>query len=177
MRVECWLRRSSSATSTSRSVAIWSMNAPVPPAQLPFMRSSMPPVARVEKDDLGVLAAQFDHHIGVRRQRAHQFADHKDFLLKGQARGLGKSDARRTGDRRAQKAVRDQRLKIRKHLEYLLPRLRIVALITLIEDVSALHQRQFYRRGADIDPQRTDGLLLCLFHAKSRLCAGMAGKK
>ena len=131
----------------------------------------------VEKDDLGVFAAQFDHHIGVRRQRAHQFADHKDLLLKGQARGLGKSDARRTGDRRAQKAVRDQRLKIRKHLEYLLPRLRIVALITLIEDVSALHQRQFYRRGADIDPQRTDGLLLCLFHAKSRLCAGTAGKK
>ena len=131
----------------------------------------------VEKDDLGVFAAQFDNHIGVRRQRAHQFADHKDLLLKGQARGLGKSDARRTGDRRAQKAVRDQRLKIRKHLEYLLPRLRIVALITLIEDISALHQRQFYRRGADIDPQRTDGLLLCLFHAKSRLCAGMAGKK
>ena len=58
-----------------------------------------------------------------------------------------------------------QRLKIRKHLEYLLPRLRIVALITLIEDVSALHQRQFYRRGADIDPQRTNGLFLrCLLY-------------
>ena len=73
-------------------------------------------------------------------------------------------------------ALRERR-KIAEHLQYLLPRLRIVALVALVEYVSALHQRQFYRRGADIDPQRTDGLLLCLFHAKSRLCAGMAGKK
>ena len=28
------------------SVAIWSMNAPVPPAQLPFMRTSVPPVRK-----------------------------------------------------------------------------------------------------------------------------------
>ena len=57
----------------------------------------------VEEDDLGVLAAQFDHHIGVRRQRAHQLADHEHFLLEGQARGFGKADARRAGDGRAQK--------------------------------------------------------------------------
>ena len=138
------------------------MNAPVPPAQLPFNALVHAAGRAVEKDDLGVLAAQFDHHIGVRRQRAHQFADHKDLLLKGQARGLGKSDARRTGDRRAQKTARDHRLKIRKHLEYLLPRLRIVALITLIEDVSALHQRQFYRREPiSIPSERTGCSCVC----------------
>ena len=43
----CWAARASiSAVSTSRSVAIWSMKAPVPPAQEPFIRASMPPPLR-----------------------------------------------------------------------------------------------------------------------------------
>jgi hypothetical protein len=43
MRSQERLISSSLSTVTSRSVAIWSMNAPVPPAQEPFMRSSAPP--------------------------------------------------------------------------------------------------------------------------------------
>ena len=31
----------------SSSTAIWSMNAPVPPAQEPFIRSSMPPAKKI----------------------------------------------------------------------------------------------------------------------------------
>ena len=119
----------------------------------------------VEEDDLRVLAAQLDHHIGVRRQRAHQLAHHEHFLLEGQIRRLGKANTRRAGDGRAQKAALRERRKIGEHLQYLLPRLRIVALVALVEYVSALHQRQFDRRGADIDPQRTNGLFLRLFHS------------
>ena len=119
----------------------------------------------VEEDDLRVLAAQLDHHIGVRRQRTHQLAHHEHFLLERQIRRLGQTNARRAGDGRAQKAALRERRKIGEHLQYLLPRLRIVALVALVEYVSALHQRQFDRRGADIDPQRTNGLFLRLFHS------------
>ena len=61
-------------------------------------------------------------------------------------------------------ALRERR-KIAEHLQYLLPRLRIVALIALVEDVPAFHQRQLDRRGTDIDPQRANGLFLHLFHS------------
>ena len=47
----------------SSRVAIWSMKAPVPPAQEPFMRSSG---GAAEEDDLGVLAAQLDDGVGGR---------------------------------------------------------------------------------------------------------------
>ena len=65
---------------------------------------------------------------------------------------------------RRKTALRERR-KVGEHFQYLLPRLRIVALIALVEDVPALHQRQLDRRGADIDPQRTNGLFLRLFHS------------
>ena len=38
---------SSPAASVERSAAIWSMKAPVPPAQLPFIRSSSPPLRKM----------------------------------------------------------------------------------------------------------------------------------
>ena len=41
------LSSSSSSVVTFNSVAIWSMKAPVPPAQLPFMRSSSPPLKKM----------------------------------------------------------------------------------------------------------------------------------
>ena len=62
-------------------------------------------------------------------------------------------------------AVSYTHLKVGKHFQYLLSRLRIVALIALVEDVPAFHQRQFDRRGTDIDPQRANGLFLHLFHS------------
>ena len=43
----CMESSSISDTEMFRSVAIWSMNAPVPPAQLPFMRCSVPPVIKM----------------------------------------------------------------------------------------------------------------------------------
>ena len=47
MRDALRLSKSSSLTLTSSSDAIWSINAPVPPAQLPFMRWSSPPVKKI----------------------------------------------------------------------------------------------------------------------------------
>ena len=41
------LSRSSSSVVTLRSIAIWSMKAPVPPGQEPFIRSSMPPSKKI----------------------------------------------------------------------------------------------------------------------------------
>ena len=41
------LNLSSSSTVMLSSVAIWSINAPVPPAQLPFIRSSIPPLKKI----------------------------------------------------------------------------------------------------------------------------------
>ena len=41
-----WAALSSSSADIFKSVAIWSMNAPVPPAQEPFIRTSMPPVRK-----------------------------------------------------------------------------------------------------------------------------------
>ena len=40
-------RASISGTEIFKRVAIWSMKAPVPPAQLPFMRCSVPPVTKM----------------------------------------------------------------------------------------------------------------------------------
>ena len=47
MRSALRLSASSSPTLTFSSEAIWSIKAPVPPAQLPFMRWSSPPVKKI----------------------------------------------------------------------------------------------------------------------------------
>ena len=46
-RVACRLAASISSTVIFSSTAIWSMNAPVPPAQEPFIRSSVPPRKKI----------------------------------------------------------------------------------------------------------------------------------
>ena len=56
MRVQLLGRRCAS------SVAIWSIKAPVPPAQEPFMRTS---IAAGQEQDFRVLAPQLNDHVGV----------------------------------------------------------------------------------------------------------------
>ena len=165
MRVDCWLRRSSSATSTSSSVAIWSMNAPVPPAQLPFMRSSMPPVARSKKMILASSPPSSTTTLVSGASARTSSPTTNTSCWKGRpAASARPMPAEPEMAARKRPSLRE-RSKVGKHFQYLLPRLRIVALIALVEDVPAFHQRQFDRRGTDIDPQRANGLFLHLFHS------------
>ena len=89
----------SSALIFSR-VAIWSMKAPVPPAQLPFIRTSVPPV---EKEDLGILAAQLDHAVGLGDEPLDRHAGGEHLLHEGHAATLGQAHAGRA--RNAEQAL------------------------------------------------------------------------
>ena len=71
------------------------MKAPVPPAQLPFMRN----LGTVgQKQDLGILTAQLDHAVGGRHKALDRYAGGEHLLHKGHAAAVGQTHARRTGN-------------------------------------------------------------------------------
>ncbi len=96
-----WCPRASSfrpAASVDRRLAIWSMNAPVPPgagAVHPLLE------AAGEVGDLRVLAAQLDGDVGVRKEALHGAGARDHLLDEGQLQPPGDRKAAGAGDRQA----------------------------------------------------------------------------
>ena len=105
-----------------------------------------------EEDDLGVLAAQLDDHVGLRHMHADRLAGREHLLHKVDVRRLGNAEARRAGDRAAQRVVRpDDRTRVLQQLDRLFAHLGIVALIVLVDDLAIAHGHDLDRGRADID--------------------------
>ena len=88
--------------------------------------------AMVEEDHLRVLAAQLDHHAGVRLVAPHGLAGGVDLLHEGDARGLGHAQTRRAADRGAEGLARQLRPQLLQQLQRLLAHLGEVALVLFI---------------------------------------------
>ena len=88
--------------------------------------------AMVEEDHLRVLAAQLDHHAGVRLVAPHGLAGGVDLLHEGDARGLGHAQTRRAADRCAEGPARQLRPQLLQQLQRLLAHLGEVALVLFI---------------------------------------------
>ena len=88
--------------------------------------------AMVEEDHLRVLAAQLDHHAGVRLVAPHGLAGGIDLLHEGDARGLGHAQTRRAADRCAEGPARQLRPQLLQQLQRLLAHLGEVALVLFI---------------------------------------------
>ena len=71
------------------------MKAPVPPAQEPFIRTSMP---AGQKEDLGILAAQLDDNVRARCQTVGRHPGSEHLLHKGSLYALRHAHAGRAGD-------------------------------------------------------------------------------
>ena len=67
------------------------MNEPVPPAQMPFIRCSTLPA--LEIDNLGVLAAQFNSNVRLRRVMLQGGGNGDDLLDEGHLQMLGQGQA------------------------------------------------------------------------------------
>ena len=84
-------------------VAIWSMNAPVPPAQVPFMRTSVPPVKN------RIFASSPPSSMTTSASGRVTLCRHpggKHLLYEGHAAGVGQAHAGRTGDGKLRAARR-----------------------------------------------------------------------
>ena len=88
--------------------------------------------AMVEEDHLRVLAAQLDHHAGVRLVAPHGLAGGIDLLHEGDARGLGHAQTRRAADRGGEGLSRQLRPQLLQQLQRLLAHLGEVALVLFI---------------------------------------------
>ena len=88
--------------------------------------------AMVEEDHLRILAAQLDHHAGIRLVAAHGLAGCVDLLHEGDARGLGHAQTRRAADRGGEGLSRQLRPQLLQQLQRLLAHLGEVALVLFI---------------------------------------------
>ena len=105
-----------------------------------------------QKHDLGVLAAQLDDHVRLRHVHADRLAGGEYLLHEVDVRRLGNAEARRTGDRAADRRIRSDHLaRILHQLDRLFAHLGKVALIVLVDDLSIAHDHDLDRRRADVD--------------------------
>ena len=105
-----------------------------------------------QEHDLCVLAAQLDDHVRLRHMYAYRLAGGEYFLHEVDVRRLGNAEARRTGDRAADRRIRaDGLARILHQLDRLFAHLGEMALIVLVDDFSIAHDNDFNRRRADVD--------------------------
>ena len=110
--------------------------------------------AAAEKDDLGVLAAQLDGHVGLGPQPRHRPARGVDLLHEGQARPFGQAQSRGTGQSEAEALLPDGGGGLFEQGHRALPHLGKVPFVAGIYDIRAPGRHQLHRGGADIQTQR-----------------------
>ena len=86
----------------------------------------------IKEDHLRVLAAQLDHHAGIRLVAAHGLAGGVDLLHKGNAGGLGHAQTCRAADRGGEGFARQLRPHLLQQFQCFLAHLGEVALVFLV---------------------------------------------
>ena len=107
-----------------------------------------------EKDDLGVLPAQLDHRVGIRRHRLDHLAGREHLLNERQARRFREPQPRRTRKRNRKLPVADHIFCHPDQLERLGAHLRKMPFVLFIDDIARLDDHDFYGGRADVNSNR-----------------------
>ena len=127
--------------------------------------------AAVKKDDLRVLAAQFDHAVGFRRLALHHLAGGEHFLHKRHLRRLRQPQARGAGNGHLDPFPANKLSYLFHQFPGPFPHPGEMPVIFLIDYLSTSHQYGLGRGGADIQSQKihsaflSQQILLHLFQA------------
>ena len=151
---------------------ILSMTAPVPPAHLSFIEAIFfrrPLPALFKDDDLGVLAAEFDHRVHFGMQLLDGQGDGVDLLHEARANRRGERAAAGAGDEDAAVARRNAdfalhpQQKIAQHLGLA----RVVAAIVAPEDASSVggDDHRLDRCGTDVHTHEEENVAAGTRHA------------
>jgi len=138
--------------------------------------------AAAEEDNLRILAAKLNHHIGIWRKPTDRFSGGEHFLHKRDSGGARFPKPRRTGNCRQNRFSLQKPHRTLHKLQRFLPNMRKMAFIPLILNYAIFLHNNFCRGGAHINSQHdrhlkdrsfrlssTTGLFLCNIVAHSIL--------
>ena len=110
--------------------------------------------ALVEVDDLGVLAAELDGHVGLGDKRLHSALASDDLLHELQAQPLREQKAARAGDGAGHGRVGQHRIGAGKEVAGASAHIGVVALVLGVDDsVLIVQHGELHRGGAHVDAQ------------------------
>jgi len=110
--------------------------------------------ARVEVDDLGVLAAEFDGDVGLRNQGLHRALARDDLLHELEAEPLGEQQTARTRDGAGHLRLGQQRRRALEQVARTCADIGVMALVLGVDDfVLVVQDRELDGGGANVDAQ------------------------